>query len=132
MTSQVKNETADELIREREKAETIAILKEDYTKLNEIWHPEFRVNTPLNRILGAEEIQDAMKAGFIRYSFLERNIEEIKIHENLVITLGNEVTIPIENAPGSGQKITRRFTNIWILENEKWRMFSRHASNICG
>lgn len=73
-----------------------------------------------------------MKAGLIKYSLLERNIEEIMIHDNVVITLGSEVTIPMDKAPMAGQKVTRRCTNIWVRENNEWRMFSRHASNICN
>jgi hypothetical protein len=89
------------------------------------------VNTPLNRILETEDIQGAMKAGMIKYSLLERNIEEIMVRDHVVVTLGNEVTIPIDKSPMAGQKVTRRYTNIWVKENNEWRMFSRHASNIC-
>jgi hypothetical protein len=123
--------TVTEEIRNLEKAETAAFLANDLEALNKIWHPLFMVNTPLNIILKAADIQGAMQAGLIKYSLLERNIEEIMIHDKVVITLGNEVTIPIDNAPMAGQRVTRRFTNIWIEENSEWRMYSRHASNIC-
>ena len=73
-----------------------------------------------------------MKAGLIKYSLLERNIEEILVHDNVVVTLGNEVTVPIDNAPMAGQKTIRRYTNIWVSENNEWKLFSRHASNICN
>ncbi|MDQ4139647.1 MAG: nuclear transport factor 2 family protein [Bacteroidota bacterium] len=131
MNSKAETTTIADQIKELENAETKAFLINDFDSINKIWHPEFTVNTPLNRILKAPEIQGAMRAGLIKYSLLERNIEEIMLRENVVITLGNEVTIPIENAPMAGQKVIRRFTNIWILENNEWRLFSRHASNIC-
>jgi hypothetical protein len=54
-----------------------------------------------------------MKAGLIKYSLLERNIEEILIHDNVVVTLGNEVTVPTDNADGRAKTI-RRYTNIWV------------------
>jgi hypothetical protein len=44
-----------------------------------------------------------MKAGLIKYSFLERNLEEIMVHDYIVITLGNEVVIPVDKAPMAGQ-----------------------------
>jgi hypothetical protein len=124
--------TAADQVRHLEKRETTAFLANDYETLDKLWHPEFTVNTPLNRILKTADIQGAMKAGLIKYSLLERNIEEILVHEGAVITLGNEVTIPAENAPMAGQRITRRFTNIWVKQNDEWRMLSRHASNICA
>lgn len=38
----------------------------------------------------------------------------------------------------SGQVVSRQnlhigndYTNIWVKENNEWRLFSRHASNIC-
>jgi hypothetical protein len=118
-------------IRELEKLETEAFLANDYSALNKIWHPEFTVNAPLNRILKTADIQGAMQAGFIKYSLLERHVEEILVSPHVVVTLGNEITVPMEGAPMAGQQVMRRFTNIWIEENNAWRMFSRHASNIC-
>src|SRR5258707_12374294 len=122
MISYAQNTTAADTIRQLEKAETAAMLNDDYSTLNKIWHPQFTVNTPLNRILKTADIQGAMKAGLIKYSLLERNIEEILVHDNVVVTLGNEVTIPIDKAPMAGQKTTRRYTNIWVKENNEWRL----------
>ena len=132
MVNHTENTTVHDTIRQLEKAETVAMLNDDYSTLNIIWHPGFTVNTPLNRILKTADIQGAMKAGLIKYSLLERNIEEILIHDNVVVTLGNEVTVPIDNAPMAGQKTIRRYTNIWVRENNEWKLFSRHASNICN
>jgi hypothetical protein len=132
MTNHIQNTTVRDTIRQLEKAETVAMLNDDYSTLDNIWHPEFTVNTPLNRILKTADIQGAMKAGLIKYSLLDRNIEEILVHDNVVVTLGNEVTVPIDNAPMAGQKTIRRYTNIWVKENNEWKLFSRHASNICN
>jgi hypothetical protein len=131
MISNANTTTVADKIRQLEKMETTAFLANDYVALDQLWHTQFTVNTPLNRILKTADIQGAMKAGLIRYSVLERNIEEILVHEGVVITLGNEVTLPVEGAPMAGQKVIRRFTNIWVMDNNNWRMFSRHASNIC-
>lgn len=130
MTTHNTTQTVADQIRELEKNETIAFLANDYRALDQLWHPRFTVNTPLNRILKTADIQGAMQAGLIKYALLERNIEEIMVHDQVVITLGNEVTLPIEGAPMAGQQVTRRFTNIWVKENDQWRMFSRHASNV--
>jgi hypothetical protein len=132
MNNHTQNTTVPDTIRQLEKAETVAMLDDDYSTLDNIWHPEFTVNTPLNPILKTADIQGAMKAGLIKYSLRERNIEDILVHDNVVVTLGNEVTVPIDNAPMAGQKTIRRYTNIWVMENNEWKLFSRHASNICN
>ncbi len=124
--------TVADQIRELEKNETTAFLANDYEALNQLWHAEFTVNTPLNRILRTADIQGAMRAGLIRYALLERNIEQMLVHEQVVVTLGHEINLPMEGAPMAGQQVTRRFTNVWVKENDQWRMLSRHASNITG
>jgi hypothetical protein len=130
MNSHDTTQAVGEHIRQLEKNETVAFLANDFDALNEIWHPAFTVNTPLNIILRTADIQGAMRAGLIRYSRLERNVEELMVHEHVVVTLGHEVTLPVEGAPMAGQQVVRRFTNVWVRENDRWRMFSRHASNI--
>jgi hypothetical protein len=130
MISNNEKTTTTEQIRQMEKAETIAFQNADFASLNEIWHPDFTVNSPLDRLLKPSDIQGAMNAGMIKYSSLERNIEEITVHNQVAISMGNEVTFPIENAPDAGTKVVRRFTNIWIKEGAAWKMFARHASNI--
>jgi hypothetical protein len=106
--SNAQTNTIADQIRKLEKAETVAFLVNNYEALNKIWHPEFMVNTPLNRILKTVDIQGAMKAGLIKYSLLERNIEQIMIRDHVVITLGSEATIPMDKAPMAGQKVIRR------------------------
>jgi len=131
-TVMVQVNEVEQTIKDLEKAETEAFLNEDYEGLNRIWHSEFSVNTPLNIILKTADIQGAMKAGLIRYSLLERHIEQIMLHDHVVVTLGHELTIPIDDAPMAGKKVTRRFTNIWVKEGDRWQMLSRHASNSSG
>ncbi len=130
MNSNTTTNSVTDRIRNLEKMETTAFLANEYEALTKIWHPQFTVNTPINRILKTADIQGAMKAGLISYSLLERHVEEILVHEGVVVTLGHEITIPAGNAPMAGRRVTRRFTNIWVNENNEWRMFSRHASNI--
>jgi hypothetical protein len=130
MIDAIQNIPIAEQIRQLEKAETVAFLKNDFEALDRIWHSRFKVNTPINRILDTSDIQGAMKAGSISYSLLERHIEELLIQDNIVISLGYELTMPADQAPMAGQRVSRRYTNVWVKENEGWRMLARHASNI--
>ena len=131
-TTMTTTQTLEQTIRDLEKAEISAFLKEDFDTLDAIWHPDFLANAPMNRIINVTELKGAMRAGYIRYSAAERVIEQVMIHEGVVVTLGHEVVTPIDHAPMAGQTITRRCTNIWVPDGDTWRMFSRHCSNIAG
>ena len=38
---------------------------------------------------------------------------------------------PAGNAPGAGQTLRRRYTNVWMRRNGKWLLTARQASIIC-
>ncbi|MGY6741188.1 MAG: hypothetical protein ACXIUQ_00520 [Cecembia sp.] len=67
----------------------------------------------------------------INYNGFEREIEKMMDLGNTVIVMGLETVYPKEGAPLAGQKVQRRYTNIWILEDEKWHIKARHANVIC-
>lgn len=115
-----------------ENEEITAVLKHDYPTLEKIWAEDFMVNNPYNMvILGRAAVIDRMKEGIINYSGFEREIEKMMDLGNTVIVMGLETVLPKEGAPMAGQKVQRRYTNIWILEDGKWRIKARHANVIC-
>lgn len=115
-----------------EKKEVQAILHHDYQALEGIWASDFMVNNPYNMVLkGRSFVFDRMKEGVINYHSFEREVEGISILENTVIVMGREVIVPKEGAPMAGQKVPRRYTNIWVSENGHWMLKARHASLIC-
>lgn len=115
-----------------ENEEITAILKHDYPTLEKIWAEDFMVNNPSNMvILGRATVIDRMKEGIINYSGFVREIEEMMDLGNTVIVMGLETVHPKEGAPLAGQKVKRRYTNIWILEDGKWSIKARHANVIC-
>lgn len=120
-------------IRMLENEEITAILSHDYARLENIWAEDFMVNNPSNTvIMGRSSVIQRMKEGIINYSAFEREIEKIKELENLVIVMGMETVYPKEGAPMAGQKVQRRYTNIWTFENGHWIIKARHANVICA
>ena len=127
-----QNNALEQEIRKLESAQVDAVLRSDLTALNKIWAEDFTVNNPSNEIFkGRAEVVKQVRAGNIKHSSFIREIETILFHGNTVIVMGLETVKPIGNAPGAGQTLRRRFTNIWMKKKGKWLLTARHASVIC-
>ena len=118
-------------IRTLEEKEHKAMLKREIETLKNIWATDFIVNTPVNKVsLSSQELFDLIKAGVFNYSSFTRNIEQVFIKGNLAITMGSEAVVPQGNTPRSGQTVNRRYTNIWMRDNDGWKLTARHANEI--
>ena len=53
------------------------------------------------------------------------------VHGDTVIVMGHETVVPKGNSPDAGKTIHRRYTNIWMKRDGRWRLVARHASVIC-
>jgi len=128
------NSTTEAIIRQLEQKAAKGILDADSNILKQVWAPEFIVNTPRNEIAeNRAAVFNLIKRGFINYSAFDRIIESIQISGSIAMTMGYETYIPKVDLPEAkaGQLVKRRFTNIWLLQNDKWLQIGRHASIIC-
>ena len=120
-------QSIDKEIRNLEQREVTAFLNQDYKTLDKLWDSNLTVNSAKNIIEhNAQEIKNLLKAGLIRNAEMERNIEEVLIYENMVITMGNEVIKSME-----GKIVRRRFTNIWLKSRKGWKFTASQHSIIC-
>ena len=127
-----QNDALEQEIRKLDSAEADAILRSDLAALEKIWVEDFTVNNPGNEISkGRAEAVKLIRAGIIKYSSFVREIETILFHGNTVVVMGLETVKPIGNAPGAGQTLRRRYTNIWMKKKGKWLLTARHANVIC-
>ena len=119
-------------IRQLEEREHQAVLKKDTTTLKEIWSKDFIVNAPSNKIVlsGASPLDRPVVTQFT-YSSFTREIEEIQMKDNIVISMGNETLVPAHDTPKKGQTVKRRYTHIWMKEDGTWKLVARHANEIC-
>jgi ketosteroid isomerase-like protein len=128
---QNNNSGVEAEIREWEKKEHTAMLNQDALTLQQIWAADFMVNAPFNRVtMGSQEVIDLVKKGVISYSSFTRNIEQIMVKGDMVITMGSEEVVPKGNIPGAGKTVHRRYTNIWTKQNNTWKLTARHANEI--
>lgn len=95
-------------------------------------HPNYMVNGPSNRVLHKDVLVEMLAHGKMASDFFERVIEDLAITGNVGIVMGREVIHP---APTSelgtrhgDQVLNRRFTNVFLFADGKWRFLARQAT----
>lgn len=122
----------EQTIRRLEREESDAVVRSDVAALEKLWAEDFTVNNPNNQISrGRKEVLDRVRSGLLRYSSFVREIESVGFYGGTVIVMGLEVVTPIGNAPGAGQTLRRRYTNVWMKRKGNWLLAVRHANVIC-
>jgi ketosteroid isomerase-like protein len=109
-----------------------AIFKGDSTALDSLMDDDVTVNHPTNRIVKEKkELLSLIGQGVIRYTSFERFPQEFLFFKDMVVVMGRETVVPAEGAPNAGKTLERRYTNIWMKRDGKWRLTVRHANNVC-
>ena len=130
--SAIRKDALEQEIRKLDLAEADAILRRDVAVLNQLLAEDFTVNNPRNEISkGRKEVVALVRTGIINYSSFVREAETVLFHGDTVIVMGLETIKPIGNAPGAGQTLRRRYTNIWMKRKGQWQLTARHANVIC-
>ncbi len=133
--SQVMGQTLSdnmEKARELEELLSIAIVNNDVDELNRLWAEDFTVNNPANQVIqGKNAVLDRVRSGVIHYDSYMQEIESVVAINEMLIVMGKEIITPIGNAPGAGQILERRYTNIWVNTGDNWVLNARHANIIC-
>lgn len=122
-----------EQIKKLDLAHARAIFKGAALSLDSLINDDVTVNHPTNRIVKEKkELLDLIKKGTIRYTSFERFPETFLFFKEMVVVMGSEIVVPAESAPNPGKRIHRRYTNIWMMKNDKWKLNVRHANNMCS
>jgi ketosteroid isomerase-like protein len=114
-------------VRRLDLAHADAVLRGDLAAMDRLWTKDFIVNNPFNEVDKADRI----RTGAVTYSSFERVPEAVMVHGDTVIVMGHETVVPKGNSPEAGKTINRRYTNIWMKREGRWRLVARHASVIC-
>lgn len=127
-----QNPGIEQEIRKLDLLEAEAMQQRDLTTLDKVLADNFLVNSPRNEIVkGKRAVEDLVRNGVINYSLFQREIESIVIEGGVAIVMGLETIRPVGKAPGAGQTLQRRYTNVWLNKNGKWLLTARHANVIC-
>jgi hypothetical protein len=87
-----------------------------------------RPGTPLNLVLDKRRLLDFVRAGRIRHSSCEFEIEQMFRHGDVVVVMGRDIVVD----PPEGRVSNRRFTSVWQREGGAWRSIARHAHVVPG
>ncbi|HTE32262.1 MAG TPA: nuclear transport factor 2 family protein [Chryseolinea sp.] len=126
-----QNKEIETEIRALEQTEVQAVLKKDTVTLLKLWDKDYVVNSPENRVVFAGTTtvdRPVMKKA--RTSFT-REVEQVIIRGDIVISMGGETVTPAGDEPQTGQTVKRRYTNIWMKQATGWKLIARHANVIC-
>ena len=120
-------------IRRLDLAHAEAILHGDRAALDELMDDDVTVNHPTNRIVKEKaELLALIDQGVIRYDSFVRTPEQFLFFDDMVVVMGGEVVVPAKGAPNAGKSLQRRYTNVWMRRDGKWRLTVRHANNVCA
>jgi hypothetical protein len=114
-------------------AEQMRIIVQGDAETQQVFmHPNYMINGPMNRVLQKDVIVDMLAHGRMGSDRFERVIEDLAITGNVGIVMGREVVHPTptsELGMRHGDKLlNRRFTNVFLFEDGKWRFLARQAT----
>lgn len=119
-------------IRALDLAHAKAIFESDAQALDRLMDDEVTVNHPTGRIVKEKkELLALIQQGVIRYAVFERTPERFLFFPGMVVVMGGEVVVPAAGAPNAGQRLQRRYTNVWMQRDGQWKLAFRHANNVC-
>ena len=132
IAAQGDNTVLLEEIRKLDMAHAAAIFNGDAEALDSLMDDDITVNHPTNRIVKEKkELLDLIQQGVIRYTSFDRYPEKFLFFNDMVVVMGNENVVPARGAPNAGKTLQRRYTNVWMKRDGKWRLTVRHANNVC-
>ena len=130
--AQAQQTSADEAaVRKLDEQERVAVLKADRVALERLWSEQLTVNAPTNRVnVGRQAVLDLISRGVLHYSSFERTVEAIRLYGDVAVIMGAETARSVGKAPGAGELVHRRFTNVWQKDRGSWIMIARQAATV--
>jgi len=123
--------TVESEIRSLENKRAEAQLNHDLSSFFGLFSSEFVANNPYNKVVNREQVFEIFKKGLAgNVSSFELEIEKISFVHGLAVVMGQETFTPLGASLHAGKTITRRFTNVWIKNEEGWKITIRQATII--
>jgi len=121
--------TATAEIRKLEEQERMAVTNGDTTALFALWSADYVVNNPNNMILTAAQIKKFVRGTGMDKTSFTRNIEKISFIKDVAVVMGSETVTPKDKNGQAGKPVYRRYTNIWIKNDNSWMLSARQATS---
>jgi hypothetical protein len=99
-------------------------------------HPNYILNGPANEVMRKAQVVEMLGQGAMARTAFERIIEGLQITGDVGIVMGRETVVPAAGSQlgklhGEGV-LQRRFTNVFLFENGRWRFLARQATVVVG
>jgi Domain of unknown function (DUF4440) len=125
------NETS---LRAADAEELRIVLAADANAMRALTHPNYIVNSPVNRVVRRDQLIKMLSEGQIASDAIERTIEATSITGNVGIVMGRETQKPKPASElgrvHSEKTLERRFTNVFLFEEGNWRLLARQSTVI--
>lgn len=110
------------------------IVEQDLEAQRRFMHEHYIVNAPANRVLRKGDALAIMARGGNAAERFERVVEGHQITGMVGIVMGRELVQPTAGSQLGTQfgarPLARRFTNVFLFEDGRWRFLARHATVI--
>ncbi len=123
-----KDQQAQEEVRRLNLEETEAFLHQDPKAMERLWSDDFVVTNPLNKFVNKQQVLGMVQSGFLVITSYERQIEYIRVYDDVVIVAGSETVAWGGKMPNAGKTEHLRFTGIWMKQAGRWQEVARHAN----
>jgi len=101
------------------------------TPESERYSSTFVANTPGGGVVSGPQMQAAFAKGTVKYAEVEMKLDYAGSHgPDMVVLMGEEIVVPGAGARNAGERIRRRFTDIFRKEKGEWRHDVRHSAVI--
>jgi len=113
----------DAQIRAREDALRLAFLHADMRALDELLSEDYIVNSTQHKVVAKPLLLQLLETGRLRHLSYDSRIETMQRHGDTVVVMGGDRVVDGPERTCA----TRRFTNLWQLEDGRWRATARHV-----
>ena len=121
------------LIKQLDQKNAYIVAHADTVALIKLLAPKFTINRTTGIVVfGRDKTLELMRHGMVAYDsfFVETEMVVVE-NSTLEVSVGNEVVVSGGNRKLKGEVVKRRFTHVWIKQSGEWKLFARHANNIC-
>lgn len=130
VTDVSSKENISKQIKILEDLEAKAILESDTVTLKNIWSEDYRVYNPYDLIFNKKQVLQGIKSTFIKFSLFTREQEYFGIYDDVVFVMGKETVVFSGENPDRGKTLVIRYTDVYKLFDESWKIIARHANII--
>jgi uncharacterized protein (TIGR02246 family) len=118
-------------IRAAEQRHIQAFLAADVPAMQALFSDQLVVNSPLNTVIGKEQLLGMVRSGILNASEFTQEIDRIQRIGDDVFVMGTDRAVFAAPSPNAGKTHKRRFTDVWRLEGGRWIFIARQATLLC-